>query len=178
MLPSCSPFSSSAAISTKRARLSTDASSPFEKASFVPGMTIPALRWLRLAGRGFFRLGREGLDLRARIFLGHPNVVERLQIHPELRARAEPVCETKSGIAGNRALTVDDLADAVRGHPDLPRELGRADAEFFKFVGENFAGVDRCAGHGQSPFSGSPQFRRSKVRSAPQAIRNRSAIAY
>src|SRR3990172_6297966 len=156
MLPSCSPFSSSAAISTKRARLSTDASSPFEKASFVPGMTIPALRGMRLAGRGFFRLGRERLDLRARIFLGHPHVVERLQIHPELRARAEPVREPKRGIAGDRALAVDDLADAVRGHPDLPRQLGRADAEFLEFVGENFAGVDRWAGHRQVPFSGNP----------------------
>src|SRR3989304_462130 len=59
-----------------------------EKASFVPGMTIPALRRLRLAGRGFFRLGRERLCLPARIFLGYPHVVERLQIHPELRAPA------------------------------------------------------------------------------------------
>ena len=73
---------------------------------------------------------------------------------------------------------VDDLADAVRGHPDLPRQLGGADAEFFQFVGENFTGVDRCAGHGQVPFSGSPRLRRSRGRSAPRAIRNRSATAY
>ena len=46
-------------------------------------MTIPALRRLWLAGRGFFRLGRKRLDLRARIFLGYPHVVERLQIHPD-----------------------------------------------------------------------------------------------
>ena len=140
-------------------------------------MTISALHRLRLAGQGVFRLGRARLDLRARLFLGHPHVVERLQFHPELRTSAEPVCETKRGIAGDRALAVDDLADAVRGYPDLPRQFGRADAEPAKFVGENFAGVNRCAGHRQVPFSGSPRFRRSRVGSAPPAIRNRSAIA-
>jgi hypothetical protein len=46
----------------------------------------------------------------------------------------------------------DSLADEVRGHPDLPRRFGRANAKFLEFAGENFAEMDRGAGHGQCPF--------------------------
>jgi len=52
-------------------------------------------------------LGRESLDLGSRCLLRHANVVERLQVHPELRARPEPVRETKGGITGDGALAVE-----------------------------------------------------------------------
>lgn len=137
----------------------------------------PALRRTRMVGLGFRRLGRQRFDLRSCLLLGQAHVVERLQVHPELRAAPEPVCKAKSGIARDGALAVDDLADAVRRDADLPRQLGGADAKLLKLFGEDFAGVNGCAGHGQTPFSGRPRFRRSRDRFVRRAIRSKSATA-
>jgi hypothetical protein len=74
------------------------------------------------------------------LLFGQPHIVERLQVHPELRTRAEPVSEAQRSVAGDRTLAVNDLADAISGHANLPRKLGGAHAKLFKFVGEDFAG--------------------------------------
>ena len=64
-----------------------------------------------------------------------------------MRAGLEPVAETKRGVAGDGALALDDLRDAVRRHRELPRQFGRRDFQFGQFVGEDFAGMGSRAGH-------------------------------
>lgn len=65
----------------------------------------------------------------------------------------EPVREPQGCVARDRALAVDDLADAVGRDADLPRQIGRADAEFLEFFGQDLAGMNGCASRLQSPFS-------------------------
>ena len=55
--------------------------------------------------------------------------------------------ETQRGVATEAALAFDDLGNPVGRHPDLPRQFGRADAEQFKLVGENLAGVNCGTSH-------------------------------
>lgn len=93
-----------------------------------------------MVGLLFARFGRKASNLRLGLLPGQAHVVGRLQVHPELRARAEPVRETKRGIARDRALAIDDPADAVGRDADLPRQLGRADADFLERFGEDFTG--------------------------------------
>jgi hypothetical protein len=67
--------------------------------------------------RSFSRRGcmsrRQALDFFARLLLGHANIVGGLQIRPELRARLEPVSKAERRVARNRALSLDDLGDAI-----------------------------------------------------------------
>lgn len=63
-----------------------------------------------------------------------------LKVQPELRVHAEPVTEPERGVAGDGALAIDNLRQAVGRNVDLPRQFGQ-------FVGEDFAGVNG-AGHG------------------------------
>ena len=65
-----------------------------------------------LGSRG---LGGKAFDLRPRLLFSQPHIVERLQVHPELRTRAEPVSETQRSVAGDRTLAINDLAEAICG---------------------------------------------------------------
>ncbi len=73
-------------------------------------------------------------DRLAGLLIGDGEIELRLKIDPELRFGAEPVPEPQRGIAGDRALGGDDLADAVRRHGDLARELRGRDAQPGQFV--------------------------------------------
>lgn len=55
-------------------------------------------------------------------FVGEAEVVDRLEVEPELTAGAEPMAEAQGGIAGDDAASVDDLADAV-GRDNLEDEF-------------------------------------------------------
>ena len=90
----------------------------------------------------------QSLDLRAYCRLCNAKIVGGLQIEPELGAVAEPVAEAQGGVAGDRPLARDDLADAVRRHLKLTGKLGRRDADLLQFVRKDFAGVDGWSGHG------------------------------
>jgi hypothetical protein len=72
----------------------------------------------------------------------HANIVRALQIEPELRAHTEPVAEPQRGVAGDGALALHDLVDAVRRHPQLAGKLGRRDRYLRQLLGEDFSGVD------------------------------------
>jgi hypothetical protein len=84
--------------------------------------------------------------------LGDADVIGVLQVEPELRACAEPVPETKSGVAGDTPATMDDLRHAIRRDANLTRKLGRRNAKFGQLVGENFSGVDRGSRHNSNSF--------------------------
>jgi hypothetical protein len=62
--------------------------------------------------------------------------------------------KAQGAVAGDGTLARDDLADAVRRHPELPGKLGRGDADFRQFVREDFAGVNGRSGYGPAPYSG------------------------
>jgi hypothetical protein len=79
--------------------------------------------------------------------LGEAQVVEALQIEPELGAGAEEVSEAEGRVAGGRAGAVQDLGHAVRWYADLPRELGGAHIERVQFFCEVFAGVNGSDWH-------------------------------
>jgi len=46
---------------------------------------------------------------------------------------------------------MQDLCDAIGGHPDISREFGGAHIECFEFFGEVFARMDRRDRHRNSP---------------------------
>ena len=89
--------------------------------------------------------------------------MKRLQFHPDLWARAEPVREAKRSISDDGTLAVDDLADPVRGHANLPRQLGGTNAKYFKLIDEDLAGVNRCAGHNHVPYDDSDNVRQAYI---------------
>jgi hypothetical protein len=93
------------------------------------------------------RLRRKRRHLAADRVGRNAQIVGRLQIEPELRAGLEPVAETKRGVAGDGALALDDLRDAIRRDGELPRQFGGRDLQLVQFVGENFAGMDCGTGH-------------------------------
>lgn len=90
-------------------------------------------------------------DRPAGLPLGDGEIELRLKIDPELRLGAEPVPEPQRGIAGDGALAGDDLADAVRRHGDLARELRRRHLQPGQFVLQNFARMDGSPEQGHFP---------------------------
>src|SRR5580692_12778920 len=59
-------------------------------------------------------------DFRAR----QAQLVERLQVQPELRTGPEPMPESQGGIRRDAALAVDDPGDAIDRNVELARQLG------------------------------------------------------
>jgi hypothetical protein len=74
-------------------------------------------------------------------------LVELLQIHPELRRRAKPMAETQCRIGCYAALTVNNTRYAVHRHANLARKFGGGDADLAQFFGKMLTGMDRRAGH-------------------------------
>ena len=104
-------------------------------------------RSLRDALTSGSRPNRQPADRRGARLVCLDQIVLRLKVDPELRIGTEPVAEAERGVAGDRALAGDDLADAVGRHGDLARERGRGDPEFFQLVLEDFAGMDGSREH-------------------------------
>src|SRR6266566_3420745 len=115
-----------------------------EKTAPLPSLFFSARRPRLVSSR---RAHGQRFDLRAYCRLRHAKIIRGLQIEPELGAVAEPVTETQGGVAGDRPLACNDLADAVRRNPKLPGKLGRGDADFLQLVRKDFAGVDGWSGH-------------------------------
>ena len=62
---------------------------------------------------------RQGFDGFAGFLLGEPQVIEILQIEPKLRAGAEEVSETQSGVARNRARAIQICVMRLVGTPSF-----------------------------------------------------------
>ena len=107
-------------------------------------------RLLRRVRDGTSRTGRKLSDFPPRPLLGDAEVVGALQVESELRARAEPMPETKGGLASAAPASVDDLGHAMGRDVDLSRKLGRRDAKLGPLVNEDFCGVDTA----QTPLVG------------------------
>jgi hypothetical protein len=80
----------------------------------------------------------QGFDGFAGFLLGKPQVIKILQIEPKLRRGAEEVSEAQSGVAGDRARTIQNLRDAIGGYAEFSRKFRRAPIERFQFFGEVF----------------------------------------
>lgn len=102
---------------------------------------------LGVDGFGALELGKR-VDGFAGLFVGEAEVVEGLQIEPELDAGAEEVSETQGRIAGDRAGAVQDLGDAVGRHAELACKFSCAHIESVQFFGEVFARVNGGGWHG------------------------------
>src|SRR5690606_17150810 len=114
------------------------------------------LRWLRSAAQSATRLETAAptqhsrrpqrpypLQLSRDPITFHLEVVVALQVDPELGRRAEVPREPQSRVGADAALSVHDLVDAPRRHPDRHGYLVLADSERHKEVlHEHFAGVD------------------------------------
>lgn len=120
-------------------------------------------------------------DLRVDVSSGLPpgsaQGVVGLQVEPEFGAGAETAGQAQGGIGGDRAIAVDDPADAVGRHAEVARQGVDADAErLHELLKEDFAGgngIVLLAGH-VCGLSGNRRSRRH-VR-CPGASGNRCAI--
>jgi hypothetical protein len=68
---------------------------------------------------------RKRLDGLSRLLLSDAQVVQTLQIKPELRARTKEVREPQRGIAANRSGPVHDLRDPIGRHINFSRQFRR-----------------------------------------------------
>ena len=98
--------------------------------------------FIALNSSGRFFKGWESLDRFADLLFGYAKFVEALEIEPELRAGAEEVGKTQSGVPGYSAPAVDNSRDAIGGNPELARESGGAHIESLQFFGQVLPRMD------------------------------------
>jgi hypothetical protein len=96
-------------------------------------------RFALCAGAALGRFGRKRGHLTPDLIAGEAQIIGRLQIEPELRGDLEPMPQPKRGIAGDRALALNDLRDAVWRDGNLARQFSRRDLELAQLVSEDFA---------------------------------------
>lgn len=94
----------------------------------------------------------EGSDGVAGFLFGQAEVVEGLEIEPELGGGAEEVGEAEGGVAGDGTGAIQDLGDAVGGDFEFAGEFGGAHAEGGEFFGQVLAGMNWSRCHRISPF--------------------------
>jgi hypothetical protein len=74
-------------------------------------------------GAALCKFVRERDYLTSDLVVRNAQIIGRLQIEPELCAGLKPVSGTKSGVAGDGTLALDDLRNAVWRYGNLPRYL-------------------------------------------------------
>jgi hypothetical protein len=74
--------------------------------------------------------------------LGKPQLIETLEIQPELRARTEKMSEAQCRVARDGPCSVQYLRHAIGRNVDLPCQFSRTYLELLELLGEVFAGVD------------------------------------
>jgi hypothetical protein len=89
-------------------------------------------------------------DLLAGWSLGHAQIIEALQVQPELRARAEEMTKSQRRITRDRTLTVQYSGHAVRRNRELTCEFRGSHLESSQFLVELLTRVNRKPCHGHS----------------------------
>ena len=79
--------------------------------------------------------------------LGHMQVMQALQVDPELGAGAEEARQPQGAVSGDRASAVQDRGHAVGGDLDAARERRRAHVQRPKFFSQVLARVNRRRRH-------------------------------
>ena len=83
------------------------------------------------------------LDFFSVLASGHANIVIRLKVQPRFRRHAETGSEAQRRVRGNRALAIDDQADAIGRDIQIPRQTINAEAHGFqKILAQNLARMD------------------------------------
>jgi len=91
--------------------------------------------------------GGEGLDGFSGLLLGEAQIVEALQIDPELGAGAEEMRQAQRRVGRDVTASVQNLGDAIGGNLQLAGQRGGAHVEFLQFLGQMFSGMDRELWH-------------------------------
>ena len=101
----------------------------------VPGLFLVVAACRRHVGQAS-RLWRVGSSLisPAGFLFGKAQLVELLQVQPELRAGAEEVGQAQGGVAGDCPPAVEDCGYAVGGNLDLPGECCGAHFELSQLL--------------------------------------------
>ena len=89
---------------------------------------------------------RQCLNHLARLLLRQPNLINSLQIQPELRAGPKKMRQPLRCVPRDRAPPVQNLRNAVRRNPDLPRQHRRVHSHFLQLFGQVLAWVYRFHG--------------------------------
>jgi hypothetical protein len=74
--------------------------------------------------------------------LGNAQVIQVLQVEPEVWAGTEETCQAQGRVSGDGALGVQKGRDAIGWDAKLPRKLGCAYTQFLQFLGQVFSGMD------------------------------------
>jgi hypothetical protein len=90
-----------------------------------------------------FQCGQQ-FDGFAEFLLRASQIVQGLQVQPELGACAEEVSEPQCGVTGNRASAIQDLRNPVGGDAEFARQFGGTHVECLELFCEMFAGMDRA----------------------------------
>jgi len=99
--------------------------------------------------------GGQCLDGLAGLLFCNADIVEALQVQPELCRRAEEMGETQGRVASDGAPSVEDFGDAVGGNIQLPRQLRSAHAQLFQLFPQMFPGGYCDSPSHSNRFSGS-----------------------
>jgi len=95
--------------------------------------------------------GRQFLDGLSSLGLGRAQFIQALKVEPEFGARSEEMCQAQRGVAGDGALTVENLRHTIGGHVEPPREFSRAHRQGVKFFGQVLSWVNGDTCHGVLP---------------------------
>src|SRR5258707_6948406 len=94
--------------------------------------------------------GRERLDLSAHLRFGRAQIVDSLEIQPDLRAHSEEMPQPQGGIPRDRALSVENAGNAVGRHSESATEFRRTQIQLLELLGEMLARMNCRARHGSS----------------------------
>jgi len=87
------------------------------------------------------------LDRFSSLLFREPQIVEALEIQPELRAGTEKMGEAESCIASDGAGPVQNLRHAIGRHVHFARQFRRAQVERLQFFSQVFSRMDSRDSH-------------------------------
>jgi hypothetical protein len=97
------------------------------------------------------RAARQCSDLCANLTFGKTQLIELLQVHPELWTVAKPVRKPQRCVGCDASLAMNNARDTVHRYIDLTRKFGGRNAKLAHFFGKVFAGVDGGTRHDGIP---------------------------
>ena len=84
------------------------------------------------------------MDLTSGLLCGDAQLVLDLKAHPEFGCVSEPVRKAKRGVAGDAALSLNDLCDSVWWNAKLARQVGWEYPDRSELTGQDLARMCRC----------------------------------
>jgi len=132
------------AVIVRGQRQGVDESQPARSFSSCHGMVVV---FAFLPSRECWKASYSGTQF----LLGHPQVMGRLQLEPELWPSAKEVPKAKGGVTGNRSMARNYLTDTIARYLQLTPEFGRAQVECLQLFGEVRTWMSSGASHTAPP---------------------------